>query len=108
MPNLRVVPVNAADTATLAATPAAVVTAPITDAQLIARDRAFRSSSLASQLITGDWGGDLRAINVWALLRQNLLGAQVKLRLFSDVARTAEIYNSGFLPVYTAAPTWGD
>lgn len=107
MANLRVVPVNAADTATLAASPAAAATAPVTDLQLIARDRSFRSTSLASQVISGHWGGDLKAVNAWALLRHNLLGAQVTLQLFSDAALTVEIYNSGVIDVYADSPLWG-
>lgn len=110
MPNLRIVPVNAidADIAVLSASPALASTMPVSNLQLIARDRVARSTSLASQVISGTWSGSIKAVNCWGIFRHNLLGAQVRLQLYGDVALTSQIYDSGAVDVYTGAPLWGD
>lgn len=108
----RLVPVNAADTATLSVTPAAVSTLPITNLQSSIRDRLWRSTSLASQVIEGNWAGDVRRISHFSLWpsaqASSLVGSTVRLQVFSDLAMASSVYDQTWDFFTPTGPGWGD
>lgn len=105
--SLRIVPVNFADAAhcaDLAVTPAAVSTLPVTNLQSNVRDRVWRSTSLASQVITGTFGGNARQIShlsIWPADGSSLIGSTVAVRMWSDVAQTTLVRNVSATAFFT-------
>jgi len=109
----RLVPTNHFDSATVSVSPAAVSTMPLSNLQVRRRDLPWRSPNLEPQVITGNWGGDVRVVShfsAWpTALRSALIGSRWRLELFSDVARTTTVKDTGTLDFFT--PTglgWGD
>jgi hypothetical protein len=92
----RIMPVNFFDSANLTSncTPAL----PVSNMQLPARDLVWRSSGLGQQIIYGDWGGNARQMSAWGIWPglgvASPLGANVRVELYSDVARTNRVYDS--------------
>lgn len=95
------------DVEDLAVTPAAVATLPITNLQNDIRGDVYRSPNLDVQTIVGSWGGGGRRIShasFWpGLGLACLLGAEIRLRLFSDALRVSQVYDSGWSPVFDFA-----
>lgn len=109
---LRIVPVNDFDTATLSVSPAAVTTLPVTNLQSNIRDDLWRSTSLASQVITGNWSGNVRRISHFSLWpsgsESSLIGATVRLQLYSDLAMSSSAYDQTWDFFTPTGPGWGD
>jgi hypothetical protein len=99
MANLRIVPLNFFDDATLTAT-SEVAGMEIENAQVSARDAFWRSTSLVQQVVTGTWGGDGKMISAFAFFRHNAHGGTVRLQLYSDTALAAQVYDSGTVNVH--------
>jgi hypothetical protein len=106
----RVMPVNFFDSATLTSncTPAL----PLSNMQVPARDLVWRSSGLGQQIIYGDWGGNARQLSAWGIWPglgvASLVGANVRVEAYSDVARTTRVYDSTALDVFTfSGGVWG-
>lgn len=103
----RLVPVNYLDAdhcADLSVSPAAVAAFPVTNLQSNVRGDAWRSTSLAAQTIAGTFGGNVRQITTWGIWpadASSLIGAQVRVRLWSDVAKTTLVYDSGTIDFFT-------
>lgn len=93
--NVRFISVNHADDATLSASPAAVSTLPVTNLQLSPRGKISRFTGLATQDIDGTLPSS-RLVSGFVLYRHNLTtSATCRLRLYSDVAMTTLIYDTG-------------
>lgn len=106
---IRILHTNFFDEATISVTPSAVSTLPITNLQSSTRDRLWRSPNAEQQVISGSWGGNARPINAFGIWPGNLIGARVRLQLFSDAAYTTQVYDTGTLDVFTYSGTgWGD
>lgn len=90
----RLVPVNWIDTdhcSDLAVTSSASSSLGIGNVQSAVRGDVWRSSSLSAQVITGTFGGNARQIShlsIWPADGSSLIGAQVRVRMWSDVAQT--------------------
>lgn len=93
---LRIVHENLHDVAELSASPAAAALFEETNTQNSLRDRTFRSTGTASQVIKGVLPA-ADAASCLALFRHNAHGGQVQLELFSDAAWTDSVYDSGVL-----------
>lgn len=105
MSGLRILPVNFFDEAVnLTATSSAGASLAITNLQSDVRGDLWRSTSLAPQTITGDFGGNVKQVSAWGLWpgdSSSLIGAQIRVRLWSDVAKTTLVYDSGTLDFFT-------
>lgn len=108
MPNLRIIAINEADSATLTASPALVATLPVTNLQDAARAKVARSSSLATQMIYGNFAG-LKNISAMALVRHNFTAAAtLRLKLYSELNQAGTlVYDSGVL-TFGTANGWGE
>lgn len=88
--------VNAADEATLTASPAVAATLPVTNLQLQSRAKAMRTTSTADQQILGTWTSAqvLSAVVLW---RHNLTSAATwRLELFDAASQAGNtVYDSG-------------
>lgn len=97
--SLRIVPENWIDAdhcADLAVTSEASASYAVENLQSNVRDKVWRSSSLAAQVITGTFGGNARQIShlsIWPADGSSLIGAQVAVRMWSDVAQTTLVRN---------------
>lgn len=110
---LKILPVNFFDEATITVTPAAVSTLPVTNLQSNIRDAVWRSPNLDQQVISGTWSGNARPVNAWGLWpgtgTASLIGAQVRVQLYSDSTYTTQVYDSGTLDFFTFnGSAWGD
>lgn len=105
MSGLRVVPVNFFDDVEdLAVTPSAVSTLPVTNLQSDVRGNVWRSTSLDAQVITGSFGGNARQIShlsIWPADGSSLIGSQVAVKLWSDVAKTTLVRNIAATDFFT-------
>lgn len=104
--------IDAEHVSDLAVSPVAATNYPITNLQNDVSADTWRSTSLASQEITGSYGGNARRISVWGIFPGRgtacLLGAQVRVQLYSDAARATQVYDSGTLDVFTpTGVVWG-
>lgn len=111
---IRIVPTNFIDVehcSDLAVTSSASATMAVTNLQSNVRDKVWRSTSLAAQSITGTFGGNVRQISHWSIWPadgSSLIGAQVRVRLWSDVAKSTLVYDSGTLDFFTfTGDVWG-
>lgn len=104
---LRIVPVNFLDSthcSDLAVSPVAETNFPITNLQSNVRDRVWRATSLNAQTITGTFGGNCRQIShlsIWPADGSSLIGAQVAVRMWSDVAQTTLVRNVAATKFFT-------
>lgn len=98
--NTRIVHTAVSDAATLTVTSA---TFPVTNVQNTRRDSVWRSTSTATQTITGHWGGEDRKPGFLGLFRHKCHGASVRVQLFSDQAATAEVHDSGTVAIASVA-----
>jgi hypothetical protein len=109
---LRIVPVNDFDTASLSVSPAAATTLPVTNLQSNIRDDLWRSTSLAPQVITGTWAGNVRRLSHFSLWpsgqESSLIGATVRLQLYSDLAMSSSVYDQTWDFFTPTGPGWGD
>jgi hypothetical protein len=93
---MRIVPENFFDrvlAADLTMT-SAVAAMPVSNLQSNVRDRVWRSTSNANQVMQFDWDGDEYPVSAWWLYPGELLNANVRLQLYSDAAATVQIYDS--------------
>lgn len=108
---LRIIPVNFFDQvaeADLTFT-SEVAGLPAANLQSNVRDRVWRSTSDAVQVIAGNWDGEERPINAWGIWPGKLAGSTTKLILYSDVASTVPIFDSTDLPFPALSTSgWGD
>lgn len=101
---LRLCAKNAFDSATLTASPASVTTLPVTNLQLPARARVWRSTSDAAQTILATWNGSGAYLTFVNLLRHNLeSGSTWRVQVYSDAAWTTQVYDSGTVDAYDYA-----
>lgn len=111
----RLVVVNffgSAHTSDLAVSPAAATLYPATNLQNDVSSDTWRSTSLNPQVFTGSFGGNGRRISMWGIYpgrgAASLLGAQARVRYFSDAARVSQVYDSATLDVFTpTGVVWG-
>lgn len=105
---MRIIPENWLDEITnLAVSPSAVAAYPVTELQSTARDALWRSSSLATQTITGSFAGGAKPVDSWGIFpgNGNLAGATARMEL---LVAGATVYDSGTLDVFTFSGTgWG-
>lgn len=112
MGGFRVVPVNYIDAAHCAdlAVTSAVTAFPITNLQSNIRDKGWRSTTLYTpQVITGSFGGNARQIShlsIWPADGSSLIGAQIAVKFWSDVAKTTLVRNIAATDFFT--PTGGN
>jgi hypothetical protein len=106
MPNMRIIHTNVIDSVTnLTSAPACVSTAPITNIQLPQRGKVARIVGATSWTISGQTYGNVSSL---CLVGHNLTGgATVRLRLYSDLAMTVQVYDSTALAVGTPQ-VWGN
>lgn len=84
------------DLATLTSSPAAETSLPVTNLQIPARARVWRSTSAAEQVIYATWDGAGHYLNFLGLFRHNLESAATwRVQAYSDAAWTTEVYDSG-------------
>lgn len=110
MSAIRLVFPNAADTATLSSSPAAVGAMPVTYLQDQTRARIWRSNSVVeAQHILGDLAS-YATLSAVALVRHNLTtSASYRLRLYSGSGQTGTlVYDSGAQSVGELVLGWGD
>lgn len=99
MPNLRATPINFIDEGTLTAAPAMVATLPVGNVQLVAHDRVAQSTSVADQVIQGNWAGDGRRVDSFFMFGHTGQGGNLRLQLFQYADWTSQVYDSGVLPI---------
>jgi hypothetical protein len=112
MAKLRACPRNEFDDAVLSVSPAMEATMPVTNAQLVARDRVARwpagdSSSLYT--VTGHWNGSGRRLSAFFIFAHQLRGSVVRLKLKRNGATvfdTSDEYVVGEL-VQFGSLEWG-
>lgn len=112
MPNLRIVPRNFHDEATLATELAPVDGYSIDNTKDTQRSRVWRSTAGTDQYISGTFDDGLsRTISHFSFFRHRCHGGKVRLRLYSDAAWTTQVYDSTALDVINVVPTdsgdWG-
>ena len=96
MSNLAITYKNLADSATLTASPAAGTTTPVTYLQNDSRGDLFKATATGAQQIKGEWGGTAYTVSCVHLERTNLVdGDTWRIQLYSDVAWTTQVYDSG-------------
>lgn len=104
MAHLRICARNAIDGADLSASPAAESTLPVTNLQIPARARVWRSTSAAEQVVSFDWNGAAYWLNFLALHRHNLEQAGTwRVQLYANADWTSEIYDSGTMEAFDTA-----
>lgn len=105
---MRIIPENWLDEITnLSVSPAAVAAFPITELQSTDRGALWRSSSLATQTITGSFAGGAKPVDSWGIFpgNGNLAGATARMEL---LVAGSPVYDSGTLDVFTFSGTvWG-
>jgi hypothetical protein len=106
MANMRIIHTNVIDgAANLASSPACATGMPVGNIQLARRGSFARETSSTSWTISGEYSG---AVSAMCIVGHNLTGsATVRLRLYSDYAKTTTVYDSTALPVWTPQ-VWGD
>lgn len=111
--NLRIVPRNFHDEATLSVTEAAG-SFPISETQNHARDSAWRSATTGTVTVSGTFTR-ARTANFFGMFRHRCHGGKVQLELFSDTAWISSVYDSTALAVNKivggsgdTAYAWGD
>ena len=111
MSGVRIVPVNFFDEVTdLAVTSEASASLAVENLQSPVSGDVWRSTNLNAQVITGTFGGNARRIShlsIWPAREGScLIGAQVAVRMWSDVAQTTLTRNAAAANVFT--PTGGN
>lgn len=101
MSGLRILPKNFFDDAVnLAATSEASASLVVANLQSLLRDDVWRSTSLSAQTISWDWGGETRQVSATGLfpskLGPSMIGSQVRLRYWSDQAKTTNVYDQTY------------
>lgn len=109
---LKLLPVNYFDEASIAVTPLAFSGFPVTNLQSNVRDAVWRAPNLDQQVISGSWGGNARPVNSWglwpALGAASLIGARVRVQIFSDSAYVTQVYDSSTLDFFAfSGGGWG-
>jgi hypothetical protein len=108
---MRIVCQNIIDDAELTCSPEAVSTLPITNLQTIYREQVARWTEIDAQVITALWTSS-RPVSCVVLYRTNFgPSATWRVRLYSDSALTAVVYDSGVVaasaPVEFGSLLWG-
>jgi hypothetical protein len=111
MSSARIVPVNFFDSehSTVVISPAAASGFPETNLQSNVASDIWVSTSDANQVITGNFGGNARQIShfsVWPAPPDCLIGSQVRLRMWSDVAKTALVHDQTYDFFTFSGDTW--
>ena len=111
--NLRIVPRNFHDEATLTASEAAAGFA-IANTQATARDTVWRSTSTGTVTISGSFSRD-RVVNFFGMFRHVNHGGQIRVQLYSDAAWTTQVDDTGTVAINKvvgsssdSAYAWGD
>jgi len=108
MSTLRLVPYNFHDDATLTAQILPVAGFSIENTQDTQRSRVWRSVSGADQYVEGTYDdGISRTASFFSFFRHRCHGGNVRLVLYSDVAYSSSVYDSGALPIINLTPTDG-
>jgi hypothetical protein len=94
MPNSRIVPKNDWDDAELTASAAAESGFDVENTQNTIRDKTWRTTSNATQSITGVWASN-RTVSHFSLHRHLCHEGNVRLQLYSDAAASVQVYDSG-------------
>ena len=106
--NLRIVPRNFHDDATLSVSVASATGCTPQNTQDTIRSRFWKSTDGADQYMLGtfDDGFD-RTVSYFGFFRHRCHGGNVRLQLYSDAAWITQVYDSGTLPVINVTPTDG-
>lgn len=115
---LRILPVNAFDTASIAIYRTSdgaaheLATFPVANLQSNVRDRVWRSPSTVEQVILGSWSGNAKQISSWGMFpaigAASLLGMKIRVQIYSDAAFSTQVYDSGTLDAFTwTGQGWG-
>lgn len=105
MSNMRIIHTNVIDTSILSSSPACAAATPVENIQVAQRSEVARVAGAQSWTIAGEFMG---AVSALCLVGHNLTGgATVRLRLYSDYAKSVLVYDSTALPVGTAQ-VWGN
>lgn len=108
MANLRIVPRNFHDEASLASEFSPVAGFSIENTQDTQRGRVWRSTSGADQFISGTFDdGIVRTVGYFGFFRHRCHGGSVRLRLYSDAAWSSLAFDSGVTPVINLVPMTG-
>ena len=105
--SLRIVPVNFIDAehcSDLSVTSEASASFAVENLQSNVRDRVWRSTSLATQFISGSFGGNARQIShvsIWPADGSSLIGAKITVQLWSDVGMTTTVKNISAVDFFT-------
>lgn len=94
--------------ADLAVSVAAASSMPITNTQLTARDRIYRSTGVHNVVITGTWAGAGRRPTCFGMFRHRAHGGKVRLQLYSDAALTTGVYDSGTVDIFDEQPLFSE
>jgi len=98
MTNLRIVPMNWHDAATLSSSAAMVVGFEVENTQNSIRSRVMRTTSAASQWVGGVLPEDRKA-SFFGMFRHRCHGGSVQVVLYSGAGFSGTVYDSGALPV---------
>jgi len=105
---MRIIAVNEGDSAAMTASPACVLTLPVTNLQTQSRALVMRTTGLADQVINLSWGSTPKVMSGVAIVRHNLTSqATWRVQVYSDAAMATQVYDSS--PVLVNPPkTLGD
>lgn len=102
MSNLTICYLNHGDSAVLSASPVALSNLPVAYLQNDSRGYMFGAATSGVQDIRGDWNNTAYTVGCIKLDRTNLAdGDTWRVQLYSDVAWTTNIYDSGVISVFT-------
>jgi hypothetical protein len=108
--NLRLVPRNFHDEATLTNSITPATGFPVTNTQNSTRSLVWKSTGTTAQTIKGTLAAS-RSATFFGMFRHAMSGGSVRIQLFSDAAWTTQTYDSTALPVNNITPTdvydWG-
>jgi hypothetical protein len=111
MSNLRIVPRNDWDDATLTVSTAAETGFQVENTQNTIRDKKWRTASNATQSITGVWDSS-RTVSHFSMHRHKNHAGNIRVQLYSDAGATVQVYDSGTVSAvpYTVSETytWSD
>lgn len=108
MANVRIIPRNFHDEATLATQLAPVTGNSIDNTKDRQRTRVWRSTAGTDQYISGTFADGLsRTVSFLGIFRHRCHGGQIRLRLYSDAAWTTQVYDSGLVNAINVVPTDG-
>src|SRR6185369_10795645 len=110
--NLRIVPRNFHDDATVVSEIEPVTGYSMANTQNTTRSRVWRSVDGSDQFVGGSFDDEVdRTISHFSFFKHRCHGGQVRLQLFSDVAYSSQVFDSGPVDIINVTPSddfdWG-